>query len=289
MRERDDDDGFTLVKSKGKSSKTRNQKLCSTQTADDSHINLEYVNELHKKILRCKSDLKQNDSELYVSKLLFTLKGIVQSRFEAYNRDQVRALNIVCYGIGSMDDSFTSRFQLALLLLIIDELKETKLVDAVSRVEFYDPVFNKADRILLQESLGFMISPENEQCLKQVESGQDSSFIPTLFYMPHCPKSLYNNLLYSNWSPSRLQNIILLGNSFSTIQSVTREEVMKSSYRYIQDSLSFVSEIKLNQKCEITNDFYDLSFHVFKLASNFEFLDSSRPEKPEYDKSDEII
>jgi hypothetical protein len=289
MRERDDNDGFILVKSKGKS---KNRIQPSTNLPqDDSHVSLEYVNELHKKILKCKADLKQNDSELYVSKMLFTLKKIVSSFFESYPSGQKKAFNIICYGIGSIDDSFTSRFQLALLLLVIDELNETTLIEQVSHVEFYDPVFNKADRILLEEKLGFTISKENEQCLKQVQwNGDLNSYIPTLFYMPHCPKSLYNNLLYSNWSPDCLQSIIILGNSFSTIQSVTNEDVMWSQYNYVLDSLRFVSEIKIDHKCDFTNDFYDLNFHVFNCDnSTFEFSDSSRLKKPVYDKSDEIV
>lgn len=41
--------------------------------------------------------------------------------------------------------------------------------------------------------------------------------------MPHCGKSLYNNLLYANWSPDRLCHVIIIGNSFTNMvqKSVT--------------------------------------------------------------------
>ena len=35
----------------------------------------------------------------------------------------------------------------------------------------------------------------------------------TLFYMLHCGKPLYNNLLWANWS-EQISNVVILGNSF---------------------------------------------------------------------------
>lgn len=37
----------------------------------------------------------------------------------------------------------------------------------------------------------------------------------TLFYMPHCTKPLYSNVLWANWCPSGLSNVFILGNSFA--------------------------------------------------------------------------
>ena len=34
----------------------------------------------------------------------------------------------------------------------------------------------------------------------------------TLFYMPHCPLGLYNNVIASNWERKKLEKIILVGN-----------------------------------------------------------------------------
>lgn len=36
----------------------------------------------------------------------------------------------------------------------------------------------------------------------------------TLFYMVHCGKALYNNLLWRNWSVGALSKMVIIGNSF---------------------------------------------------------------------------
>ena len=36
---------------------------------------------------------------------------------------------------------------------------------------------------------------------------------PTLLYMPHCPRFLYDQLLQKNWSIEGLRRIVLLGNA----------------------------------------------------------------------------
>jgi hypothetical protein len=237
--------------------------------------------------MKCKNDLALNDSALYVSKLLFNLKRSISNHFKEYKPSEARTMNLICYGIGSIDDSFTSRFQLALLLLIVDELSADKsLVDQIGIVELYDPVFNKADRLLIQEKLGFCLSARNEQCMRSVEP-----HALTLFYMPHCPKSLYNNILYSNWCMSGLQSIVLLGNSFATIKSITAEDVMRRTYSYITDSFNFLEETKLEYTCDVTNAFYDINIHCFRFVddSSYKFLDSSRLQRPVYDESDELV
>ena len=44
------------------------------------------------------------------------------------------------------------------------------------------------------------------------------SGLPTLFYMVHCGKALYNNLLWRNWSVGALSNMVIIGNSFKGIE-----------------------------------------------------------------------
>ena len=38
----------------------------------------------------------------------------------------------------------------------------------------------------------------------------------TLFFMPHCGKAMYNNLLWANWSVDRLGKMVIIGNSFNS-------------------------------------------------------------------------
>ena len=49
----------------------------------------------------------------------------------------------------------------------------------------------------------------DKRCRRKVER-------KTLFYMPHCGKSLYNNILKSNWNEEDLKRTIILGNSFDS-------------------------------------------------------------------------
>lgn len=34
----------------------------------------------------------------------------------------------------------------------------------------------------------------------------------TIVYMPHCPRTLYHNVLASNWSPEQLGRVVLIAN-----------------------------------------------------------------------------
>lgn len=54
----------------------------------------------------------------------------------------------------------------------------------------------------------------------------------TLFYMPHCGKQLYSNLLWANWSSRLLQNVVLFGNSFSMYKAeINTQNKAKYVYR----------------------------------------------------------
>ena len=37
---------------------------------------------------------------------------------------------------------------------------------------------------------------------------------PTVFYLPHCPRWLYHNVLARNWTQAALLNLCIIGNSF---------------------------------------------------------------------------
>lgn len=49
----------------------------------------------------------------------------------------------------------------------------------------------------------------------------------TLFYMVHCGKALYNNLLWSNWSPAALSKLVIIGNSFRGIEERSGHTLVK--------------------------------------------------------------
>ncbi|XP_035659401.1 SRR1-like protein [Branchiostoma floridae] len=110
--------------------------------------------------------------------------------------------DIVCYGLGRFSSCVTARYQLGFLLLLTDVL------DVPGSCFVYDPLFSSSEKQLL-EKLGFQLIQKNEEGKRPVNRR-------TLFYMPHCGKPLYNNLLWSNWGP-QLSNLAVLGNSLSNM------------------------------------------------------------------------
>ncbi|KAI8471053.1 MAG: hypothetical protein J3K34DRAFT_458516 [Monoraphidium minutum] len=114
-----------------------------------------------------------------------------------------RVRQMVVYGLGCIEDSRVSRYQLALALLLRDLLP-----GLAAPPQLFDPAFSEADAALIAR-LGLALIPENE-------GGARSAAEPTLFYLPHCEAALCDTLLGANWSAAALPNVAILGNSFST-------------------------------------------------------------------------
>ncbi|GIL91359.1 hypothetical protein Vretimale_17714 [Volvox reticuliferus] len=95
--------------------------------------------------------------------------------------------SLVVYGLGSPHLSRVSRYQLALVLLLRDQI----LSGLTSPVHLYDPAFDDVDRLAL-EQLGLQVVDVDEGAARRVVE-------PTFFYMPHCEAELYDALLRANW------------------------------------------------------------------------------------------
>lgn len=80
---------------------------------------------------------------------------------------------LVVYGLGSMQSSLTSRYQLALVLLLMHEL----LPQLSGPPIVFDPAFSEADMALLKH-LGMHLAEQDERCARRTAQ-------PTFFYMPH--------------------------------------------------------------------------------------------------------
>jgi len=85
----------------------------------------------------------------------------------------------------------SARFQLALLLLIREFLNIPE-----ERAFVNDPIFFCSEVKLLRR-LKLEVISENLECKLKCQ-------VPTIIFLPHCPKQLTNNLLYANWSPEGL-------------------------------------------------------------------------------------
>uniref|UniRef100_A0A8D0KRJ1 SRR1 domain containing n=1 Tax=Strix occidentalis caurina TaxID=311401 RepID=A0A8D0KRJ1_STROC len=112
----------------------------------------------------------------------------------------------VCYGLGRFSGCPVARAQLAFLLLLLEELGVPP-----GRCSLFDPAFSAREAAALGH-LGLRLLPENEEGKHDVEGSA------TLFYMVHCGKALYNNLLWRNWSAGALARMVIVGNSFKGIE-----------------------------------------------------------------------
>uniref|UniRef100_V9KVB6 SRR1-like protein n=1 Tax=Callorhinchus milii TaxID=7868 RepID=V9KVB6_CALMI len=159
-------------------------------------------------------------------------------------------LDCVCYGIGNFSTSVTSRYQLALLLLLLESLQVPR-----ARCLLFDPLFSEWEREFLRE-LGMTVLKDNEEGKRAVDR-------PTLFYMIHCGKALYNNLLWRNWSPGRLAQITLIGNSFKGIEERLPSRTLQSEYTCIAHILDITEECALPASSRYMDVFNDTSLHHF--------------------------
>lgn len=111
-------------------------------------------------------------------------------------------LDCICLGLGSPSDSRCSRVQVALLHRLADA---SPLLES-TRLTFYDPAFTRTDVEFLTRRFG------SGAVLRTNDEGQIVCDRPSLFFLPHCPLPLLNNLLFANWTPANLSNLFILGN-----------------------------------------------------------------------------
>ncbi|ORX36437.1 hypothetical protein BD324DRAFT_645995 [Kockovaella imperatae] len=141
------------------------------------------INEIETK--RVKLTEKWGDS--WASKSYVMLKAAVGS-----------SPQILCLGLGKPASDRTAQIQLALLLVL------------ASRIAAFDPVWDDLDKRVLTY---FQVPQIEENLDGKHVLDDDQSY---LLYMPHCPKSLYQNILATNFGP-RLTQVgrVLLGNSLT--------------------------------------------------------------------------
>ncbi|XP_045890585.1 SRR1-like protein isoform X1 [Micropterus dolomieu] len=192
---------------------------------------------------------------------------------ETLSRDgrQSQQLDCVCYGLGSFSSCVSARYQLALLLLLLDA-GQIPLKDC----SVYDPAFSSGERDVLRE-LGLTVLTENEE-------GKRLATKPTLFYLMHCGKALYNNLLWKNWSTQCLPLMIIIGNSFNGMRDRTIEREFKRDYGYITQAVCVCEERPLPCPSRLIDVFSDTAVITFP-NSNLDGLPQStwvEPPEPQY-------
>ncbi|XP_039218461.1 SRR1-like protein isoform X1 [Crotalus tigris] len=165
---------------------------------------------------------------------------------------RARGLRCVCYGLGNFCSCGKARLQLAFLLLLLEELKIPPEMCFV-----FDPIFSTLETEVLG-GLGLTVLQWNEEGKRSIEG-------PTLFYMIHCGKALYNNLLWSNWSAEALSQMVVVGNSFRGFEERLLAKVFRENYSYIAKVLEASQEEALPPHPLHPDVFNDTSVHRFPL------------------------
>ncbi|KAF1527038.1 SRR1-like protein, partial [Eudyptes sclateri] len=157
----------------------------------------------------------------------------------------------VCFGLGRFSGSPAARHQLAFLLLLLEELGVPP-----GRCSLFDPAFSAQETAALGQ-LGLRLLPDNEEGKHDIEGSA------TLFYMVHCGKALYNNLLWRNWSAGALSKMVIIGNSFKGIEERLLSRILERDYSYIAKVLKGTEEVALPAHPRYLDTFNDTSVHWF--------------------------
>ncbi|KAJ0980537.1 hypothetical protein J5N97_008792 [Dioscorea zingiberensis] len=141
------------------------------------------------------------DSEHYC-KLRNQLEGDSLLKNEFSRRiGSEKQVQMVIYALGSLVYGFSPHYQLALALLLREEVGILR----IGEIQVFDPLMTPAD-VKLIKSFGCNALSVNEFARRRVEK-------PTLFFLPFACLDLVANLLEANWSSSMLDNLMILGTS----------------------------------------------------------------------------
>ena len=156
------------------------------------------------------------------------LRSAVETAIPA--ESPAKPAELVCFGLGSIFGSANARWQLACALLLRECLLDGRGAsdtpdaeqsaasrDVVLPVRVFDPVLSADEHKLLQGEFYCEPISHNESGARGV-SGEPNSI--TVFFMPHCPFSLYCNVLRANWGED-LSRVVIVGNSFSSYDERT--------------------------------------------------------------------
>lgn len=121
----------------------------------------------------------------------------------------------------------------------------------------FDPLFDEKDKAILE---GFQLHVEDKN--------MDGKYVleaTTLFYMPHCEKFLYNNVIEANLNANTLSHVILFGNSFDHI--VSNSDLQdEAEIKWLKHLKHEVKEFPLTLMKNESNAYFafqNTSFHIF--------------------------
>ncbi|KAJ8285625.1 hypothetical protein GJAV_G00029020 [Gymnothorax javanicus] len=229
-----------------------------SKTYDRDPRNVEDKPGIQRKISEAVAELRCEEFWLgWKDQLLSSLASEMMVTWENNTNLRSLGLDCVCYGLGSFSTCISSRYQLAMLILLLEMLEIPPV-----QCSMFDPVFTPAEHEVLQ-ALGFTVLTVNEEGKRPVSR-------PTLFYLIHCGKALYNNLLWRNWSLQALPRLTIMGNSFHSIHERMVLRDLQRDYSFIADIISACEETALPccpRYQDVFNDTVLLRFPQERLAS----------------------
>ncbi|XP_059162353.1 SRR1-like protein isoform X2 [Physella acuta] len=167
-------------------------------------------------------------------------------------------VHLLCYGLGNFTTCLIARYQLAFLLCLKEKLGATCTMCSV-----YDPVFTEEEKDILKYY----------QCevIMHNEEAKRECLVPTVAFLPHCGKAMYNNLLWKNLvaRENTLHNLILIGNSFSHMVERSPLNNLKETGNYILLLQPYTREVKLPETFQHTDVFNDTAIHIFSTPESF--------------------
>ena len=254
-------DGFKLVKKK-KASKRNfkcNPEKRTTEITGDENVKID-KDEVKLRIHAAIVDLSLSE---YFSEVLKTLNTVIA--------EGVSLGALYCFGLGHFCESVTAKYQFAFLMALKEALGILN-----SKIFVSDPIFYKDEEAILSELYGLNVITENLECFVPCQE-------PSLIILPHCPKQLTNNLLFSNWKPRLLENILLISNSLTNISESVRSSNVKFINAVVEHNI--LEEKIIRNSFKFSDIFNDLSLHSFKFQENIDKNIWLMP-RPVYDEAD---
>ena len=311
-----DADGFVVVqhskKGKSKFNKRKNQCLIEKNiqlNLQDKEINKQVdENGFCKKIRQLEEEFSESEFFTRFTHYVLASHGlVVQSENKETPHQELhgsanRISKIICLGLGNFTSSKQAEYQLVFLNCLVKVLNLNQTKESVS---VFDPVHTPSEAKILNH-LGFECNPQDNN-LEGRYALKEQKLKETLFYLPHCPKQLTNNILWANWSPKSLGStdpkcadnnsllgLHILGNSFDRITYTFPDRILKDSAEYILLCSRFVFETKVENCFKFSDIFNDTSLHSFPFDKLPPFDDpvwkvANEKEPPTYKEDKEFI
>ncbi|KAM9810929.1 SRR1-like protein [Neosynchiropus ocellatus] len=265
---------------KGSAHKPKNRQVSGGTTCRQEELDVvKTVKRIHETVaeLRCEDfwvDWKEKLLEVAAS---LPTSVITNENARGTENKLPTQLQCICYGLGPFSSIVSARYQLAMMLLLL-EAAQIPMEDCF----MFDPVFSAGEKGVLKE-LGLTVLTENEE-------GKRLATKPSIFYLMHCGKALYNNLLWKNWSTDHLPRIAIIGNSFTGMKDRSVEREFTRDYRFLSQAATMSKERPLTCPSRMMDVFGDTAIMSFSSSSLLKLPGSTwnNLAEPQYENCEDL-